>query len=76
VKKRGKLSIDATERGKGGGTRGEEGMLHRVEIDSDWRRKMRAPASDSSSLAAPNREEKGGERRGGLGFIVEVFMAS
>jgi hypothetical protein len=53
------------ERGKGGGTRGEEGMLHRIEIDSDWRRKLRAPASDSSSLAAPNREGKGGERREG-----------
>jgi hypothetical protein len=43
-------------------------MLHRVGIDGDWRRKLRAPVSDSSSLAAPYREGKGGERRGGVGL--------
>jgi hypothetical protein len=56
------------ERGEGGGARGEEGMLHRVRIDGDWWRKLRAPVSDSSSLAAPNREGKVGERSGGAGL--------
>jgi hypothetical protein len=27
-------------RGEGGGARGEKGMLHRVEIDGDWLRKL------------------------------------
>jgi hypothetical protein len=43
-------------------------MLHRVRIDDVWRRHLRAPAMNSSSLAAPNQEEKGGEGRGGVGL--------
>jgi hypothetical protein len=56
------------ERGEGGGARGEKGRLHRVGIDDDWRRKLRAPASDLSSPAASFQRGKGGARGGVRGL--------
>jgi hypothetical protein len=45
-----------------------EGRLHRVDTDENRRRSAWSPVRDSSSLAAPNREGKGGEGRGGAGL--------
>jgi hypothetical protein len=45
-----------------------EGRLHRVDTDENRWWSARSPARDSSSLAAPNREGEGRERRGGAGL--------
>jgi hypothetical protein len=59
-----RVLLDAPERGeKVGRFEREGGRLDRIGIGGDWRQHLRAPAVNSSSLAASSAERKGrGER--------------